>query len=141
MSTIQEAVAEFGAFHVLVGPDFTDAHKVVTDARDSLSRVVAHYYPEHSVYPTRVAGLVAEFKALCAVDTNTTHILYTCCPLVLNECQPAEASIVTRNAAGEVVVTRFDRTKDFARRSGAFALGELWLTFCDGDKEAQLVPE
>lgn len=136
MSTIQDAVAEFGAFHVIVGPSSGAIHLVCAHA---LALGVASVSsPENGLYPSAIGAQVRRLRA----DYNSGRlIVHTNSPLVLNECDPTEASIVTRNAAGEVVVTRFDRTKDFARRSGAFALGELWLTFCDGDKEVQLVPE
>jgi len=136
MATVQEAVAEFGAFHVLVG---VDVREVIKAAKDSLPLVVSHFHPDHGLHPVKVGPQIARLRAAAMADEGVTHLVYTCSPLVLNECDPAEASIVTRNAAGEVVVTRFDRTKDFARRSGAFALGELWLTFCDGGEESQLV--
>lgn len=136
MATIQEAVAEFGAFHVVVGPCRGAIHLLCSHA--GAIGVAMLPTPENGMYPSEIAGMVRKLRS----DYNSGRlIVYTNSPLVLNECDPTEASLVTRNAAGEVVVTRFDRTKDFARRSGAFALGELWLTFCDGDKEAQLVPE
>ena len=100
-----------------------------------------HCHPDYGNHPVRIAEVVKTIREASLQISHCTQLIYTHNPLVLNECQPAEVSLVTRNRAGQVVVTRFDRTKSFAQRSGAFALGELWLTFCDGDKEAQLVPE
>ena len=31
------------------------------------------------------------------------------------------------------------KTKDFAKRNKVYALGELWLSYADGDTEARLV--
>jgi len=137
MATIQEAVAEFGAFHVLVGRIDTEVIQQVLAHVGSIG-VPTEILPESNLYPTQIGDMVRDLRAKHA---NGRVIVYTLSPLILNECQPAEASIVTRNTTGEVVVTRMDRTKSFKRRFAIFALGELWLTFCDGDKEAQLVPE
>lgn len=60
-------------------------------------------------------------------------------PLVVNELRPEEVSVVTRDPEQGTKVTRIDATPNFAARSSVYALGELWLSYCDGDFEAPLL--
>jgi hypothetical protein len=61
-------------------------------------------------------------------------------PLVINELQPEEVSVVTKASVDEgTKVTRIKDTPNFAKRSSVYALGELWLAYADGNVEAPLL--
>ena len=78
-------------------------------------------------------------KVLREVSRRTQIIVATHSPLVLNELQPDEVTILTRDPKAGTRATRMDRTKHFQQRQQVYALGELWLSFADGLEEAALV--
>jgi predicted ATPase len=93
--------------------------------------------PENGLHPSRIAEVM---KVLRAVSQQRQVILATHSPLVINELAPHEVTILTRDPTTGTRATRMDRTKNFAQREHAYALGELWLSFADGLTEADLVP-
>jgi predicted ATPase len=66
-------------------------------------------------------------------------IIATHSPLVINELQPNEVTILTRDEKIGTRARRMDRTRHFQQRQQVYALGELWLSFADGVDEAALV--
>ena len=94
--------------------------------------------PENGLHPSRIAEVM---KVLRAVSSRMQVILATHSPLVINELQPEEVTILTRDAKTGTRTTRMDRTTHFQQRRQVYALGELWLSFADGDAEAALVPD
>lgn len=68
-------------------------------------------------------------------------MLATHSPLVINELGPDEVTIVTRDAERGTICTPMRETKMFEQRSKVYALGELWLSYADGNFETELVPE
>lgn len=93
--------------------------------------------PENGLHPSRIAEVM---KVLRTVSANTQVILATHSPLVINEMHPEEVTILTRTAAEGTRATRIDRTSHFQSREKVYALGELWLSFADGNSEEALVP-
>lgn len=66
-------------------------------------------------------------------------ILTTHSPLVVNELGPGEVSVVRRpSLEGGTVVTPIAETANFAKRSEVYSLGELWLSYADGEVEKSL---
>lgn len=94
--------------------------------------------PENGLHPSRIAEVM---KVLRAVSSRMQIILATHSPLVINELQPEEVTILTRDAKIGTRATRLDRTTHFQQRQQVYALGELWLSFADGASEAALVPD
>jgi len=92
--------------------------------------------PENGLHPSRIADVV---KVLREVSRRTQIIIATHSPLVINELQPNEVTIVTRDSNTGTRAQRMDRTKHFQERQQVYALGELWLSFADGLEEAALV--
>lgn len=92
--------------------------------------------PENGLHPSRIADVM---KVLREVSRRTQIIVATHSPLVLNELQPDEVTILTRDPKAGTRATRMDRTKHFQQRQQVYALGELWLSFADGLEEAALV--
>ena len=92
--------------------------------------------PENGLHPARIAEVM---RILREVSKTTQVILATHSPLVINEMKPEEVSVVTRPPEKGTQVTRIDRTPDFADRARMYALGELWISYADGNLEAPLL--
>lgn len=60
------------------------------------------------------------------------------CPLVVNELQGHEVSVVTRTPEEGTKVRLLSETPNFAERSKVYSLGELWLSYADGEQEKPL---
>ena len=93
--------------------------------------------PENGLHPSRIAEVMTILRA---ISQTTQVILATHSPLVINELEPNEVTILTRDEATGTRATRMDRTNHFQQRQKVYALGELWLSFADGDTEEALVP-
>ncbi|MEO7733167.1 MAG: AAA family ATPase [Kofleriaceae bacterium] len=93
--------------------------------------------PENGLHPSRIAEVM---KALRALSQHVQVVLATHSPLVINELEPEEVTLITRDSNSGTRATRIDRTSHFRQRNKVYALGELWLSFADGDSEAALVP-
>ncbi len=92
--------------------------------------------PENGLHPARIAEVV---RILREVSKTTQVLLATHSPLVINEMKPEEVSVVTRPPEKGTQVTRIDRTPDFEDRAKVYALGELWISYADGNYEAPLL--
>jgi len=93
--------------------------------------------PENGLHPSRIAEVM---KVLRAISEGGTQVLIaTHSPLVVNELKPEEVSIVTRTAKEGTKVTRMIDTPNFAQRSKVYALGELWLSYANGEDERDLL--
>ncbi|HET9620547.1 MAG TPA: ATP-binding protein [Kofleriaceae bacterium] len=103
-----------------------------------ISNVLLIEEPENGLHPSRIAEVMATLRAISA---HTQVILATHSPLVINELQPEEVTILTRDNQSGTRATRMDRTKHFEQRQKVYALGELWLSFADGDAEQALVAD
>lgn len=94
--------------------------------------------PENGLHPSRIADVM---KVLRDVSRRTQVIVATHSPLVINELQPDEVTILTRDATTGTRARRIDRTAHFQQRKQVYELGELWLSFADGVDEAALVTD
>jgi predicted ATPase len=94
--------------------------------------------PENGLHPSRIAEVV---NILREVSKTMQVIIATHSPLVINELQPNEVTILTRDDKTGTRATRIDRTRHFQQRQQVYALGELWLSFADGVDEAALVKD
>ncbi|MEZ4220621.1 MAG: ATP-binding protein [Polyangiaceae bacterium] len=93
--------------------------------------------PENGLHPARIRDVM---KVLRRVSEHTQVLLATHSPLVVNELEPDEASVVTRpsNDVGTQVTPLRD-THNFEERSAVYSLGELWVSYADGETEAALL--
>ena len=97
--------------------------------------------PENGLHPARIAEVLRLLRDF-AERTDTQVFLATHSPLVLNELSADEISVVTRPSLETgTVVTPLRKTPHFETRSKVYALGELWLAYCDGELEAPLLDE
>lgn len=94
--------------------------------------------PENGLHPSRIAEVM---KVLRDVSNRIQVIVATHSPLVINELQANEVTILTRDDETGTRSRRLDRTRHFQQRQQVYALGELWLSFADGVDEAALVKD
>jgi hypothetical protein len=66
-------------------------------------------------------------------------IIATHSPLVVNELRPDEVTVVTRSRETGTKATLIKDTPSFEERSKVYALGELWLSYANGEDEAPLL--
>jgi energy-coupling factor transporter ATP-binding protein EcfA2 len=92
--------------------------------------------PENGLHPSRIAEVM---RILREVSKRTQVVMATHSPLIINELRPEEVTIVTRTPEAGTICTPMTATKNFAERSKIYALGELWLSYADGDLERELV--
>ena len=92
--------------------------------------------PENGLHPARIAEVM---RILREVSKTTQVLIATHSPLVVNELQPEEVSIVTRDPEEGTKVTPMKETPNFEERSKVYALGELWVSYANGDDEGPLL--
>ena len=94
--------------------------------------------PENGLHPARIQQVLQTMREF--VDQSGTQVIMaTHSPLVINELNPEEVSVVTRPSLEEgTKVTPIKDTPNFEKRSSVYALGELWLAYADGNVEAPL---
>lgn len=94
--------------------------------------------PENGLHPARIRDVVATLREI----SKTTQVLIaTHSPILVNELQPHEVFVTTRDPKTGTRVTRLDRTPNFAERARVYNPGELWVAYADGDTEAALLGE
>jgi len=91
--------------------------------------------PENGLHPSRIRDVV---QILRVISRSTQVVMATHSPLVVNELEPDEVSVITRTPEGGTVARPIAQTPNFERRSEVYALGELWLSYANGDDEAPL---
>jgi ABC-type multidrug transport system ATPase subunit len=94
--------------------------------------------PENGLHPSRIAEVV---RVLRDISRTAQIILATHNPLVINELQHDEVTIITRTIERGTIATPIAQTKNFEQRAKIYALGELWLSYADGEAETELVGE
>lgn len=92
--------------------------------------------PENGLHPSRVADVV---RILREISATTQVILATHSPLVVNELNADEVTVVTRTPEKGTQTLRLADTPHFAERSKVYALGELWLSYANGVNESPLL--
>lgn len=93
--------------------------------------------PENGLHPSRIGEVM---RVLRNLSQRTQIILATHSPLVINELTAEEVTIVTRSPERGTICTAMTQTKHFEARAKVYALGELWLSYADGNFESELVP-
>jgi len=92
--------------------------------------------PENGLHPARIKDVV---RVLREISRQTQVVLATHSPLVINELQGDEVTVLTRDPKKGTIAQRLDQTPNFAERSKVYALGELWVSYADGDREQPLL--
>ncbi len=98
--------------------------------------------PENGLHPSRIAEVMTTIKHVVAESKGRIQVVMaTHSPLVINELEPDQVTLVTRDVEHGTQVTPMRQTKNFEERSKVYALGELWLSYANGQDEADLVPK
>lgn len=92
--------------------------------------------PENGLHPARIAEVM---RVLREISKTIQIIVATHSPLVVNELQPEEVTVVTRSPEKGTQGILLKDTPNFEERSKVYALGELWLSYADGDQEEALL--
>jgi energy-coupling factor transporter ATP-binding protein EcfA2 len=92
--------------------------------------------PENGLHPARIKEVM---QILRSISESTQVIMATHSPLVINEMEGNEVTVVTRHKSKGTKATRMDKTPNFEERSKIYALGELWVSYADGTCEEQLL--
>jgi predicted ATPase len=92
--------------------------------------------PENGLHPARIADVM---HVLREISKTTQVLVATHSPLVINEMQPNEVTVVRRRGEEGTTGVVMKDTKDFAVRSSAYVLGELWLAYANGVDESPLI--
>jgi predicted ATPase len=95
--------------------------------------------PENGLHPARIREVVRMLRTI-AEEMGTQVVMATHSPLVVNELKPEEVTVVTRPSLEEgTKLTPIKETHNFEKRSSVYALGELWLSYADGELENPLI--
>jgi predicted ATPase len=133
---IRDVRFELTPLHCLIGPRLALLEVASEAIRLSAARngvqVCCLRNPELDVYPTDIPAKIAMLRR--ASDVQQV-LLVTQNPLVVNELQGTEVSLITPNDEGWLVATRLSDTHNFLNRSATYALGELWVHYCIGGDE------
>jgi energy-coupling factor transporter ATP-binding protein EcfA2 len=92
--------------------------------------------PENGLHPARIAEVM---RVLRELSKTTQVVIATHSPLVVNEMQAEEVSVVTRTDDEGTQIKRINETPDFPARSKVYALGELWIAYANGQDEGPLL--
>lgn len=92
--------------------------------------------PENGLHPARIAEVM---RVLRAISETTQVIIATHSPLVVNELRADEVTVVTRSPETGTKATLIQDTPDFEERAKVYALGELWLSYANGEDEGPLL--
>ncbi|HEX7499012.1 MAG TPA: ATP-binding protein [Polyangia bacterium] len=91
--------------------------------------------PENGLHPSRIRDVMNILKE---ISKTTQVIVATHSPLVVNELNGDEVTVVTRDAEHGTKARRLTATADYEVRSKVYLPGELWLNYANGVDEADL---
>jgi hypothetical protein len=92
--------------------------------------------PENGLHPARIAEVMG---ALREISKTSQVIIATHSPLVVNELEGREVTVVTRppeNGTQAVLLSKVPGYEDAAK---VYRPGEFWVSYCDGDQEKSLL--
>jgi predicted ATPase len=92
--------------------------------------------PENGLHPARIQEVM---RLLRELSKTTQVVVATHSPLVINELEPQEVTLLTRDTDRGTRATLLKDTTNFEERSKVYALGELWLSYANGSDERELV--
>ena len=92
--------------------------------------------PENGLHPARIAEVMSILRE---ISKTSQVIIATHSPLVVNELQGHEVSIVTRDPAKGTQVKLLKDVPGFEEASKVYQPGEFWVSYCDGNQEEPLI--
>lgn len=94
--------------------------------------------PTAGLHPAMVREFARGLRRLVAQGWQV--LLATHDPLLVNELDGDEVTLMVRGEGGPRTA-RMSQTTGYAERSSVYRLGDLWVSHCDGEAEAQLMPQ
>jgi predicted ATPase len=91
--------------------------------------------PENGLHPARTREVMAVLRE---ISKTTQVVLATHSPLVVNELDGKEVTVLTRTAEHGTRAALLADTPNYAQRSEVYKNGELWVSYCDGGQEEPL---
>ena len=91
--------------------------------------------PENGLHPSRIRDVM---NILREISKTTQVIIATHSPLVVNELNYNEVTVVTREIEKGTQARKLTDAEDFKVRSEEFLPGELWLNYANGVDEENL---
>ena len=104
----------------------------------SESRLFLVEEPENGLHPARIGEVM---DTLREISKTSQVIIATHSPLVVNELEGDEVSVVTRDPKLGTRSILLKDVPDFADASKVYRPGEFWVSYCDGIQEAPLLSE
>lgn len=90
--------------------------------------------PTAGMHPTHVPHVARVLREIAA---DRQVLVATHDAMLLNELQPAEVTMLARRD-GALRALPIAQSRNFDARAKVYALGELWLSYCDGAEERGL---
>ena len=100
------------------------------------SRLFLVEEPENGLHPARIAEVV---RVLREMSKTNQVVIATHSPLVVNELEGHEVSVVTRSADKGTQAVLLKDVPGFADASKVYRPGEFWVSYCDGQQEEPLL--
>lgn len=91
--------------------------------------------PENGLHPARISEVM---RILRDISETTQVVLATHSPLVINELEGHEVTLLTRTPEHGTTARLLQDTFNYAERSKIYANGELWLSYANGEDERDL---
>lgn len=92
--------------------------------------------PENGLHPARIKEVMQILRDL--TENGSQVLIATHSPLVLNCLEADEVTVFRRPKGGPTEATLLQETPHFMARRQVYSLGELWLSYCDGEIEDAL---
>ncbi|MBN1609798.1 MAG: ATP-binding protein [Polyangiaceae bacterium] len=92
--------------------------------------------PENGLHPARISEVMAILRE---ISKQSQVVVATHSPLVVNELQGHEVSVVTRDPEQGTRATLLKDVPRFEEASKVYQPGELWLSYADGKMEEPLL--
>lgn len=100
------------------------------------SRLFLIEEPENGLHPARISEVM---KTLREISKTNQVIIATHSPLVVNELEGHEVSVVTRDPVQGTQAVLLKDVPGFQDASKIYRPGEFWVSYCDGDQEEPLL--
>lgn len=91
--------------------------------------------PENGLHPSRITEVM---RLLREMSKTTQVLIATHSPLVVNELEGHEITVVTRDPIKGTNATLLSATPNYEERSKVYSNGELWVSYANGEDEAPL---
>jgi predicted ATPase len=92
--------------------------------------------PENGLHPARISEVM---RILRSISETSQVLIATHSPLVVNELEGEEITVVTRDPQSGTRGILLKDVPGFDKAKEVYALGEFWLSYADGEMEEPLI--